>query len=121
MRSTPLSELSIYCADIGSVAKGNFDWASSPKQITGTDIAEFAARISDDLNAGHCVAVGFECPLFVPLPEDPVLLTAGRKGEGSRPWSAGAGSGALATGLTEVLWVLREVMRRLDRRVVAAA
>ena len=61
--------------------------------------------------------MGFECPLFVPLREDPSRLTAARRGDGSRAWSAGAGTGALATGLVEVSWILREVRRELRREV----
>ena len=61
--------------------------------------------------------MGFECPLFVPLREDPDRLTAARAGEGSRSWSAGAGTGALATGLVEVSWILNEVRRELSREV----
>ena len=44
-------------------------------------------------------------------------LTAARRGDGSRAWSAGAGTGALATGLVEVCWILREVRRELGREV----
>jgi hypothetical protein len=38
--------------------------------------------IAADLNAGHHVALGFECPLFVPVSEDPNGLTSARPGEG---------------------------------------
>src|SRR5262249_13070795 len=62
-----------------------------------------------DLNSGAHVAVGFECPLFVPVPEDPNGLTSARPGEGDRAWSAGGGAGSLATGLTETVWVLDRV------------
>lgn len=55
------------------------------------------------------MALGFECPLFVPVPRDPQKLTSARAGEGNRPWSAGAGAAVLATGLTEVVWLLRAI------------
>jgi hypothetical protein len=45
------------------------------------------------------------------LVEDESQLTAGRPGEGSHPWSAGAGCAALTTGLVQVAWVLRTVWR----------
>ena len=70
--------------------------------------------IANDLNSGSRVALGFECPLFVPLPEDPAGLTSARPGEGDRAWSAGAGAGSLATGLTETVWILDQVKRRTD-------
>ena len=39
-------------------------------------------------------------------------LGAGRAGEGNRPWSAGAGTGALATGLVQAAWVLAAIRTR---------
>jgi hypothetical protein len=38
-----------------------------------------------------------------------------RHGDGNRAWSAGAGSGALATGIVEVAWLLQELRRRWPR------
>src|SRR5258708_25174372 len=101
-------ELTIACADIGSIRKGRFGWAlrDYPEDLAArdddNDIAVFVREISQRLRDGRPVALGFECPLFVPLPEDPVELTRARKGEGNRAWCARAGAGALATGLTEV-------------------
>lgn len=46
------------------------------------------------------------------MPEEPLRLGAARPGEGNRSWSAGAGSGALATGIVEVAWLLSELHRR---------
>jgi hypothetical protein len=74
---------------------------------------ELAAAVARDLNDGLPAALGLECPLFVPIREEPELLTGARNGEGNRPWSAGAGSGALAAGLPQSVWILREVRRRL--------
>jgi len=105
----------IYCADIGSVKKGNFGWARLPVDetsaecISGHDIQAFADSIAADINSGCHVALGFECPLFVPIPDDPLDLTSARPGEGDRPWSAGGGAGSLATGLTETVWILNQV------------
>src|SRR5262245_58986181 len=99
--------LEIFCADIGSIARDRFGWTrkisgeSDKTGLSGTSIIDLVDAVAEDLNAGRKVALGFECPLFVPLPRNPHLLTAVRPGEGSRPWCAGAGSGALATGLTE--------------------
>jgi hypothetical protein len=107
--------LIIYCADIGSVSRGNFGWARLMAEecrgacTTGRDIGEFADGIASDLNSGAHVAVGFECPLFVPVPEDPQGLTSARPGERDRAWSAGAGAASLATGLTETIWILVRV------------
>lgn len=106
----------VVCADIGSVAKGNFGWWSS-KGESGTSPSTLSVHVAAALRTGVPVALGFECPLFVPLVEDERQLTTARPGEGSRPWSAGAGCGALATGLVQVAWVLQAVLRDLPRPV----
>jgi len=116
-----MERLRVFCADIGSVSTGRFGWAAAnadgEMRESGSDICELARRVASHLNSGAPTAVGFECPLFVPLREEPSRLTKARKGDGSRAWSAGAGTGALATGLVEVSWILREVRRELSREV----
>jgi len=100
--------LTIVCADIGSVARGNFGWSSSAGK-QGTTPSGLAEFVSNELNDHRPVALGFECPLFVPLMQDERFLTNARPGEGSRPWCAGAGCGALATGIVQVAWVLKAI------------
>ncbi len=111
--------LVVYCADVGSVARGHFAWAQasarSRKPSTSSNIRHLVEAVAADLRRGLAVALGFECPLFVPLPEDPAKLTSARPGEGSRPWSAAAGAGALAIGLPEVCWVLQELRLTIAR------
>jgi hypothetical protein len=104
--------LVVYAVDIGSVKKGRFAWASS-RQTDGTDMRDLAHAVALDLKTRKAVALGFEAPLWVPLADEPLALTKGRDGEGNRAWSAGAGSGALATGLVEVAWILGEVRKRV--------
>ena len=125
MQTARVQRLAIYCADVGSIKQGNFGWAREEvpagdieRHRGGTEIAELVGVLFEDLSAGVPVALGFECPLFVPVPEDPFRLGAARPGEGSRPWSAGAGTGALTTGLVQAAWVLTELRkRRPDDRV----
>jgi hypothetical protein len=111
----------VFCADIGSVKAGNFGWAASDANgqelESGSDIRDLAQQIVTHLDSERPACVGFECPLFVPLREEPRRLTEGRTGDGSRAWSATAGTGALARGLVEVCWILREVRRGLTREV----
>jgi hypothetical protein len=106
------------CADVGSVSKGNFGWWSEA-DANGITPSELATHVADLLDRGNRVALGFECPLFVPLVADERSLTNARPGEGNRAWSAGAGCGALATGLVQVAWVLREVRSMLTHGVPA--
>ena len=113
-----MSHLVVICADIGSVAKGNFGWWSSQGK-SGCEPSTLATHVADALKNGIPVALGFECPLFVPLVEDELQLTSARPGEGSHAWSAGAGCGALAAGLVQVAWVLQAVRRQLSHPVPA--
>lgn len=116
--------VSVACADIGSVHRGNFGWAlrdyPDPRQEVpaNASISDFADALAQRLVRGQSVALGFECPLFVPVRSDPHRLTRARKGEGNRPWSAGAGAGALATGLVEIIWILSRLRKRVDPRTI---
>jgi len=112
-------DLSIACADVGSEARGNFGWAvcdlpGAVKKVPDSgSIKTFADAVLERLRSGRSVALGFECPLFVPLRAEPSDLTRPRAGEGNRPWSAGAGCGSLATGLVQAAWVLDRVRKAL--------
>lgn len=114
-----MKDLVLYCADIGSVKNGNFGWARLCHEEIESEcnerdsILDLIRAVVEDLNRGNPVALGFECPLFVPLPLDPGDLTKARVGEGDRPWSAGAGAACLATGLTEIVWILEKIRAAL--------
>ena len=115
MNDVSLDSLMVYCADIGSVRHDNFGWASrcigpNPRECLGSDIRKLATRVACDLKSGKKVALGFECPLWVPVACDPRELTSARCGEGKyRAWSAGAGATSLAAGLTETAWILSRI------------
>jgi hypothetical protein len=100
-----------FCADIGSIPNNNFGWASSidGEWETGTDIGVFASNIADAVRREDKVSIGFECPLFVPVRDEPHRVASARRGDGQRSWSAGAGTGALTTGMVQSLWVMRRV------------
>ncbi len=117
-----MSPPTVYCCDIGSVEKNRFGWArgeGSEQLVSGTDIRQLVDGVAKDLIEERGVALGFECPLFVPVRSDPLELTSGRRGDGNRPWSAGGGAGSLATGLTEVVWILCELRNRVGPGVQA--
>jgi len=101
----------IAAVDIGSPKAGNLGWATTAPERTGTDISELTDLICEALKSG-AVALGFEAPLWVPLRQDVMSLTSARRGEGSRPWSAGAGTGALATGLVVVSYILSQIIAK---------
>ena len=113
----PVRSLAIYCADVGSIPEGNFAWARGERRsavkIThkGKNIAELAERILLDFGTGRPVALGFECPLFLPVRDDPLTITEQRDGEHGHPWSGGPGPPVLVTGLAQTLWLLKTVRR----------
>lgn len=118
----PMKDLAIYCADIGSIRNSNFGWAGmlGEQQCEGTEIGVLVQDLRDKLVTGVKVALGFECPLWVPVPDDPSALTGGRAVDGNRPWSAAAGASALAAGLTETVWILSKLHRGLTKRGVSS-
>jgi hypothetical protein len=99
--------------DVGSVRrKGGFSWATPDEHIYGDDDPpRLGCLLVEALNSVRRVALAFECPLAVPIPsvlgESWTELGRARRGEGNRSWSAGAGTGALATGLVQVAWLCR--------------
>ncbi len=113
--------LAIYCADIGFIKNDHFGWAvvAGDQHRGGKEIGGLVDDAVGSLAAEIKVALGFECPLWVPVSDDPSGMTAGRVVDGNKPWSAGAGASALAAGLTESAWILREIRRRLRGRVVS--
>lgn len=109
-------ELNIFCADLGSVARGNFGWfgrLTTGQSASGTDMPKLATAVSDRLNRGEVVALGFEAPMFVPFRDDPARLTKRRNGETNPNWIGGPGSAVLATGLAQVPWILREMKSKM--------
>jgi hypothetical protein len=115
-----LTALVVYCIDVGSISEGNFGWAradasgaSVEEHRGGSQITDVVGALAADLTAGRPVALGFECPLFVPVPHDHQRLGKARAGERNRAWSASGGVGALATGLVQAAWVLAEVGTRV--------
>lgn len=114
-------DLAVYAVDVGSIARKRLGWARAyapdgkvDPEAQETDIERLVAALAADLRAARPVALGFECPLYVPVPSDAQVLGKARIGEGNRSWSAGAGSGALATGLVEGCWVLRALQQRVS-------
>lgn len=76
-----VASLVIYCADIGSIATDKFGWARDvgpggnvEVRRGGSEIDVLASSVAEDLDDGRAVALGFECPQYIPvaeLPRDP--------------------------------------------------
>ncbi len=107
------TEIAVYCADVGSIPKSKFGWARvcGAQEQTGRDIERLASAIAADVQV-RCVALGFECPLFVPLYKASADVLRSRPGEGDRSWSASAGVCSLGAGLVESAWLLACVRSR---------
>ena len=116
----------VYCADIGSMQTGRsrkenrFGWAGlsidpngqqSPWE-DGDNPEELADAVADGLNKDAKVALGFECPLWIPIREEPKTLTSGRVREGSPSWASQTGATVLTTGLAQVSWILQKIREK---------
>jgi hypothetical protein len=96
--------------DVGSPA--NLGWAMDNPDREGDDLDGAVRAIAQALSDGP-VALGFEAPQFTPLRDDQRVLTRARAGEGSRPFSAGAGASVLVTSLVVVPYVLANLRREV--------
>jgi len=107
--------LNIYAADIGSVNAGNFGWAKKGTRLdldTNSSIQALAEAVAEDLQSEHPVALGFEAPVFAPVPSDLRKLGKRRSVDPpTRPWSAGAGATVMSTGLVQLAWVIRWLVK----------
>jgi len=55
------------------------------------------------------IALGFESPLFMPVPAGSAGLNRGRQGEGNRSMFAPAGASVTTLGVHEAAWILRAI------------
>jgi hypothetical protein len=108
--------LQVFCADVGSIARDRFAWA---RRIPSTDdeevhrpesIESLASSVVAVLRRGEPVALGFEAPMFVPVPEATALLGKARPCDAPSPsWSSNVGASVLATAMVQVPWILRYI------------
>jgi hypothetical protein len=109
----------IYAVDIGSTRckagkTPKFAWVqvdpSKPGSVVGSsDIGKLADWIIQDLQDRKSVALGFEAPLFIPVPEEASALSHGRKNEGNRAFAAPAGLAVATLGLHQAAWILGRI------------
>ena len=107
----------VACLDVGSV--GNTGWAVLDDGIanTGRDLDSLVRALVEPLMDGRRLALGFECPLYVPRRSDPRELTKRRAGEIGVNWCGGPGGSVLATGIVQVGWVLEQIAARAPKLV----
>jgi hypothetical protein len=101
----------VVAVDIGSVRPpSKFAWAAfdAPGRAlvdSGANPESAVSALVPGLPAGAQAALLLKAPMSVPVPGSQPDAWRGpgraRRGERDRPWSAGAGTGALATGLAQ--------------------
>lgn len=119
-----MEDIVVYCADVGSIPEDNFGWARMTDKngqdgvAGGDDIETLLDLVVEDLNEGQKVTLGFECPLYIQVRDEPEELARQRKEEKgpSRAWSAGGGATILPTGIVQCLYLLRMLKKRLGRK-----
>lgn len=111
-----MGNIFVWAADVGSIKAGHFGCCRVAGDGTVTpdiqnDIEAFALGIARDLSDGFRVALGFECPLFVPVYADKSALPKARTNEGTSSWCAAPGATVLATGLVQTVWVFQRIRK----------
>jgi hypothetical protein len=117
----------IYAVDVGSTrckpgGTPNFGWArvdpEYPNTVNGSsEIGALADAVVQDLSSGNSIALGFEAPLFIPVPELASKLCHGRTNEGSRSFAAPAGLAVTTLGIHQSAWLLRHIARRCNNNI----
>lgn len=112
-----MTDAVVVAVDVGSVTKGNVAWYSTVG-LTGESLEQLVRHVTNELRERR-VALGFECPTWVPVPRAERLLGSARSADGNRAWSASAGATSMATGMAQICWVLRELGSEFNRPVNA--
>lgn len=120
----------IYACDVGSTLyqrkkKGPaFAWArldpnEGTESIQGSrNIQCLVKRLELDIDKGYSVALGFEAPLFIPIPDNSRDLSKGREGEGRRSFASQIGLSVSALGIHQSAWILKRLHMSSSRRCV---
>jgi hypothetical protein len=103
----------VYACDIGSIRARSFAWARAApggaNPTASADINELVTRLLEDVRDGMSIALGFESPLFMPVPEQSADLSCGRAGDGNRSIFAPVGAAVATLGIHEAAWILRSI------------
>ena len=101
------SSLSIFAVDVGRPKKLGWARRCGANRSVGQDAQHLADAMAHDARARLSIALGFECPLFLPIAKEPLNLLSARCGEHDRSWSASAGASATTAGIVTLSWVFR--------------
>ena len=100
----------IYACDVGSVRAESFAWArvlpGNSNPTASFDIDGLITSLRQDAESGMSIALGFESPIFMPIPESSEKLNKGRNSEGNRSMFASAGVYVTTLGIHESAWIL---------------
>ncbi|MBD7942146.1 hypothetical protein [Brevundimonas guildfordensis] len=115
------ADIAIGVIDVGSPKGGKWGWAilaTNAAPVLGKDLDVFIDAMTA-LGARWPLAIGFEAPLFIPTPAVALKILSARKGEGSRPWSAGAGAAVTTAALAVVTYTLAGLRRGLSQAMAS--
>ena len=107
MRKIKLNKI-IYACDIGSTKSKRFAWVrldANNKLVSGTEIDVLLQNLISDLKSCNNISIGFEAPLFLPMPTNSSRLSTGRPGEGSRSCFAPAGACVANLAMHQILFI----------------
>jgi hypothetical protein len=104
----------LLCADVGSTRGGNFAWARLEDGgiVVGTAIDRLREQLSRACEEGRPVALGLECPLWLPVPAAETRLSRGRQGERNRSCFAPPGGYVAVLGLHQLCYLLSGLAAR---------
>jgi hypothetical protein len=118
----------IYACDIGTTRCStkthlpSFAWARlNPENGTiqvSSYIEKLIQQLEADIRQGCSIALGFEAPLFIPVPEDWKDLSKGREGEGNRSFASQLGLTVCALGIHQSAWILRNLYESSSHKCV---
>jgi hypothetical protein len=107
-------KIAVYACDIGSTIQGRFAWKRLDPPLAehdeeNSEIEALVHSLKKDLKGGSSIALGFESPLFLPVPEMASQLSRARTGESSRSCFAPTGAAVTTLAVHQAAWILREI------------
>lgn len=79
------------------------------------DIDGLISSIVRDAKSGASISLGFEAPLFIPIPDSSSELNTGRTGDTNRSVFAPVGAAVATIGIHESAWILKRLRTSLPK------